>query len=565
MITKAYGYVRISKDEQGEGKESIDSQKKIIKHYCIDNNINLINIYEDVGISGFYFEEKRKGLQEILELINTSECNCIVFKDFSRFGRKNSEVLYLTDMFREKNIRFISISDNYDSLEKEDDILGILTWANERYSKDISKKVKTSIKNKQIDSGLVITPPYGYMKDKSINEFEYINGKRKRITQAKYIINPNAKKIIQLIFEKYIEGYGYKKIAEYLNELNIPTPRMEKERLNGKYRNGIGKDKWYHTAILKILQNEAYIGNLVCNKTKRNTIKGKRINQEKSEFIIHQNFYEPIIDKKIFYLAQNIRQKRVKNNSRAKKKSIGLFSGIIKCADCGANMISTNRKRKYDFTRDYRCGLYHKYGKQQCNPHTVNEEILINEIKKEINKLKWFKDIELEKLDNIIKENQTKDKDYSGLLKKYKKQKNEINNQISDLTLKYIKGIIKSEEVYKQVSKHLEVELQIINEQISELNIEKNDTNNLRNKIWDSVSILKKIENSSNLDTEIITILIDKILIKESLIEEDKCLDIIIFWNEPFNFVNKVVSPCGGCTSLEDKIKTLVVEYFKVS
>jgi DNA invertase Pin-like site-specific DNA recombinase len=562
---KAYGYVRISKDEQGEGKESIESQKKLIQRYCLDNNINLIDILEDVGVSGFYFEEKRKGLQSILELIKNSRCNCIIFKDFSRFGRKNSEVLILTDMFREKNIRFISISDNYDSFETEDDILGILTWANERYSKDISKKVKTSIRNKQIDSGLVITPPYGYIKDKSIVEFEYIKGKRKRVSESKYIINPNTEKTIKTIFEKYIEGYGYKKIAEYLNENNIPTPRMEKEMSNGKYRTGIGRDKWYHTAILKILQDEAYIGNLICGKTKRNTIKGKRINVNEGEQFRHIGYFEPIIDKEVFYLAQEIRNNRNKNNVRAKEHTIGLLSGLLKCESCGSNLISTNRKRTHGYTRDYRCGLYHKYGKNQCTPHTINEEILIDYIKSNINKLRWCKNITLTKIDSAIKELQIEKKDYTGTLEKLKKQKQEINSQIADLIIKHVKGIIKSEEAYEQATKHLELEDKIVTEQIENITIEMKNDISLNDKILDSLSVLKQIENTDDLDVRIITILIDKIIVKENYINDEKNIEVSILWNEPFDLINKAVSPCGGGNSLEDKIKMLVSLYLKAS
>lgn len=149
---RAYGYVRISRDEDGK-KESIETQKKVIIDFAQQNGIDLIDIFEDNNVSGYTFE--RDGLNKLKELIEDGQVGALVAKDLSRIGRHNAKVLLFLDYLDDKKVRLMLKSDNYDSESDDDTMLGIRAWYNEMYLKDLSKKITANIRQKQKE-GLVM-------------------------------------------------------------------------------------------------------------------------------------------------------------------------------------------------------------------------------------------------------------------------------------------------------------------------------------------------------------------------------------------------------------------------
>ena len=164
------GYVRLSRDDDKRNYTSIENQKLIISQYAAEHNWVIDRWYEDDGVSGYIFD--RPDFNRMMEDLDKG-IERIFVKDFSRLGRHNAKVLLLLDEFQEKGKHLIVIDDNYDSMEADDDIIGIKTWFNEKYVKDTSKKIKRALGARQKEGTLMTQPPFGYKrneKDKSIIE-----------------------------------------------------------------------------------------------------------------------------------------------------------------------------------------------------------------------------------------------------------------------------------------------------------------------------------------------------------------------------------------------------------
>ena len=203
-ITKPanFGYVRLSRDEDTT-KDSLENQKKILMDYAKQHGIELAYIFEDDNVSGYTFD--RDGLNALRDLIDAGKVNTILVKDLSRLGRNNAKTLIFLDYLKEQGVRLIAVTENIDTRNMEDDmILGIKTWYNELYVKDISKKIRTAVRQRMKEGGLVIVPQFGYKENPE--------------KPKTYIIDEPAAATVRKIFELYLEGYGDRKIADYLNE-----------------------------------------------------------------------------------------------------------------------------------------------------------------------------------------------------------------------------------------------------------------------------------------------------------------------------------------------------------
>ena len=204
-------YQRISRADGDLGKDgkdksnSIENQKELIQRYiaCKESlqNVPVMDFVDD-GYTGSNFD--RPGFQQMMADLD-QEIDTVYVKDFSRLGRHNAKVLLLLDEFQERGKHLIVIDDNYDSMDSSDDTIGIKTWFNERYVKDTSKKIKRAIGARQKEGTLITRPPFGYRrneKDKSVLE-----------------IVPKEAEYIKQIYDLYLSGSGYRKIATYLTEL----------------------------------------------------------------------------------------------------------------------------------------------------------------------------------------------------------------------------------------------------------------------------------------------------------------------------------------------------------
>lgn len=513
---RVYGYARVSRNEDNKN-ESIDNQKALIRSFAEDNNYNLIDIFEDDNVTGYKFE--RDGLGALKKIIEDGEVDLLLVKDLSRIGRHNAQTLLFLEYLEEFNVRIISINTNYDSKDSDDGIIGIETWYNERYVKDISKKIRSSMKQKQKE-GLVIIPPFGFIKN----------------SDKQIIIDEESVDSIKLIFDLCLEGYGTKNIAKILNEKKIKTPMTRKKEIydgfgNGKYPTS---HLWYGTAVHRILKDESYIGRLRCGKTGLEKIKGKKKIMPKDTHIIHENFFPQIISNEQFDKVQRVLQMRSTNNVRAKNKKIHVFGGLLHCEDCGNNFVGKRRVLKSGIEQvEYVCGTYHKFGTNYCTPHRVYEQDLINIVFAELKNQIELAKLNLEKLDKEINTQQKNKKTYLRSIERTKKDIMKKKDEIKNYSRQLAKGLI-DEDIYNELTNESKELLLSYQNRLNDL--EKAATTDIkyRDEVIKSIDIIKtQIEEKDITNTQM-SVLVDKIYFKydgDALLTNVK-LNIPLIYNE---------------------------------
>ena len=368
------GYCRISVDDElDRDNVSIENQKAIISDFVEHKfpGAELV-FYEDRDRSGYTFEQ-REGYQAMRRELMAHRLDILVIKDFSRFSRRNSRGLVELEDLRDAGARIISIGDGID-FPNDDDWLKIQFQflINEMPVTDTSKKVKSVIRRRQEDGKWICAAPYGYIVNKK-QQFEVV---------------PVEAEIVRRIYRLYIDGWGYKKIANTLTDEGIPTPRMaERERKiaeGEEYRRSV-KSAWSIATVQGILDNDFYIGTLRQGKYTRAKINGRDILRDEVEQIVIENHHQPIIDYRTFATVRALREKRAKYNYRGVKINENVYSGFLECGDCGAPMFALSRR---DLKPAYTCGTYHRRGTAGCTTHHIRVDKLDELVKLYVRKVR---------------------------------------------------------------------------------------------------------------------------------------------------------------------------------
>ena len=399
MSTKRIAaYMRISVDtEKDRDNTSIENQRKIIKAYIKQTFPDAqVDYYEDRDRSGYTFEQ-RESYQKMRPLLMNGHYQILIIKDFSRFSRRNSRGLVELEDLRDAGVRIISIGDSIDYPTYDDwNNIQVRFLLNEMPVTDASKKVKRVVELRQNGANWVCAVPYGYY---------FVDTKN-----MVFEIDEKAAEVVRKIFELYNNGWGYKKIANYLTEQNIPTPRMvEKERKEAEAAKSKGKKEvkikaspiWAIPTVSGILQNDFYIGTLRQRKYTRTKINGPEKKLDNEEHIVFENHHEAIVEVKAFMKAQQQLKSRTKSNYRGIKKYDTTYSGFLFCGDCGSPMFSMSRP---DLAPAYTCGTYHKRGLKGCTSHHVRIDLLDTMLKKYIERVMMNADIMIAELEKAIKD-----------------------------------------------------------------------------------------------------------------------------------------------------------------
>lgn len=445
------GYCRLSRDEDKENYASIEEQKRIIKDYATSCNwiIKDEDFYIDDNISGYTFN--RPEFSKMIEKVKSGKIDVVIAKDLSRIGRNNGRVLVLIDEFKnmQKNLILISeMGGTYDVLNDRDDTIGITTWFNERYVKDCSRKTRDHMYSKQKSGRLIMGNYYGYVKNKE--------------DITKLYVDEEIRPVIKLIYKLYVEeGLGRKKICDILNKnYNYPTPseyyqkkHLERGRI---YKHPVQK-LWSTYMISNILNNDVYTGILRTHKKKTISIRGRAIKLPEEEHFVFENHHEAIISKETFELAQKIRKRKLDTKSTAgTRKRNYIFSGIIRCGDCGFGVSGITITRKQS-QKGYECSQYRTYGKTRCKCHEIKEIDMIIHLKQF---LKFTKQKYLDEINKIQFESKINTKQNNKLKIKFEienlilEHKMLINQKIKDLitnTSEYQKQMI--ENTYNELEK----------------------------------------------------------------------------------------------------------------
>jgi len=473
-----YGYARISRDEDKSNYATIIAQKNIIDNYAKENNIKLEYIFEDDNYSGYSFD--RPDFNKLLRIIDEEKVSTLIVKDLSRIGRHNAHTLLFLEQLSKNNIRLISIDDNYDTTKDDDTVIGIKSWYNELYIKDISRKIRSNIKTQQKEGTYACAVPYGYRldKDKNIHIVE------------------ECVKYIQKIFQLYIDGNGVRKIISYLEENNIPTPSVIIKKLReqeGKtYKKHISPH-WQAKAVLNILRNDFYIGTFRCRKYQIQGINGKYKKIDKEDQCVFEDHHLAIIDKRTFELVQEILDKRKKTHYRGQKFHKNLYAGFLFCADCGSFMCSLNKEGK---NKSYICGTYNQRGRNGCTTHYILDGKLNEIITDIVIEFKdQFKNVLMD-INKNIKEEILSSKNIETTIKKLIKQKDILKSELKITISQKIKDMIKYKNNEKLIREQYE---ELENEKQTEINIIDNEIEELKNIITDK----KDIEENTNKAIEV--------------------------------------------------------------
>ena len=353
-------YPRLSHEDELQGESnSISNQKRILETYAKQNGFSNLRWYTDDGYSGANFQ--RPGFPAMLADIEAVKVGTVIVKDMSRLGRNYLQVGMYTEMiFPQKNVRFIAINDGVDSAQGENDFAPLRNIFNEWLVRDTSKKIK-AVKRSKGMSGKPITskPVYGYLMDEDEN----------------FIIDEEAAPVVRQIYSLCLAGNGPTKIARMLTEQQIPTPGTLEYRRTGstrRYHPGY-ECKWATNTVVHLLENREYTGCLVNFKTEKPSYKLKHsIENPPEKQAVFENHHEPIIDRETWERVQELRKQRKRPN---RYDEVGLFSGILFCADCGSVMYQQRYqtdKRKQDC---YICGSYKKRT-ADCTAHFIRTDLL---------------------------------------------------------------------------------------------------------------------------------------------------------------------------------------------
>ena len=355
-------YPRLSHEDELQGESnSISNQKRILESYAKQNGFTNLRWYTDDGYSGANFD--RPGFQSMLADIEAGKVGTVIVKDMSRLGRNYLRVGFYTEMlFPQKGVRFIAVNDNVDSAGEgaDNDFTPLRNLFNEWLVRDTSKKIK-AVKRAKGMSGKPVgsKPVYGYLMDEEEN----------------YIIDEETAPVVQLIYQLCLAGNGPTKIARMLTERQIPTPGTLEYRRTGstrRYHPGY-ECKWATNTVVHLLENREYTGCLVNFKTEKPSYKVKHsVENPIEKQAIFENHHEPIIDRETWERVQELRKQRKRPN---RYDEVGLFSGMLFCADCGSVLYQQRYqtdKRKQDC---YICGSYKKRTKD-CTAHFIRTDLL---------------------------------------------------------------------------------------------------------------------------------------------------------------------------------------------
>jgi len=358
-------YLRLSLDDGYGESESIANQRGLLNHF-ITNNDELagreVLEFADDGYSGTNFN--RPAVTDMLNLAKNGEINCIVVKDFSRFGRNHIEVGdYIEQIFPFLGVRFISVNNNFDSKDHTMQAgtldVAFTNLIYDYYSKDVSKKV-TSAKHSKMRKG-------DYMSTTALFGYRKMADNKNRLE-----IDPVAAEYVRKVFALCLEGKTTGKIALIMNSEGIPTPLVYK-RINGyirKWRKVNDTNHWTRAMVHKILRDERYVGSTISGKTRVTKIGSDiRARLSKNEWVIVPNTHEPIISRDVFDEAQVLIGLRTERS--AYKKIERLFAGKIICGTCGHAM-----RGRYDRARPSFFCETTRINKTECITDKVYEDDL---------------------------------------------------------------------------------------------------------------------------------------------------------------------------------------------
>ena len=503
-------YPRLSHEDELQGESnSISNQKRILETYAKQNGFSNLRWYTDDGYSGANFQ--RPGFQAMLADIEAGKVGTVIVKDMSRLGRNYLQVGMYTEMiFPQKNVRFIAINDGVDSAQGENDFAPLRNIFNEWLVRDTSKKIK-AVKRSKGMSGKPITskPVYGYLMDEDEN----------------FIIDEEAAPVVRQIYSLCLAGNGPTKIARMLTEQQIPTPGTLEYRRTGstrRYHPGY-ECKWATNTVVHLLENREYTGCLVNFKTEKPSYKLKHsIENPPEKQAVFENHHEPIIDRETWERVQELRKQRKRPN---RYDEVGLFSGILFCADCGSVMYQQRYqtdKRKQDC---YICGSYKKRT-ADCTAHFIRTDLLTAGVLSNLRKVtSYAAKHEARFMKLLIEQNEDGDRRRNAAKKKEletaEKRISELSAIFKRLYEDSVTGRI-SDERFTELSADYEAEQKELKERVARLREELSKAQEATENAEKFMNVVRRHTTIEELTPTLLREFVEKIVVHESVALDGK-------------------------------------------
>lgn len=366
-------YIRISVEDEAsrtgikDESNSISNQRDLLNAYLKNHtefeNLQVIELCDD-GYSGANMN--RPNMQRLIAMAKAKEIDCVIVKDFSRFGRDYLTVSdYVDQIFPFLGIRFISVNNSYDSSFQNGRTSGIdvafHNVINSYYSKDLSVKVKSGLRIKaQKGECLTAFPPIGYRKSSH--------------KKNSLVIDENSAPIVRRIFELIGAGMSVLQVAKLFNAEKLPTPSLIRQgqgQYQKRWQGALGdvSEIWQDTSIIKILRDEQYLGKAIYGKNPCVEVAGRQERAPKSQWIVVENRHEPIVTEKEFESAQlNLRRWQSKNSFRAVTH---LFTDKVFCGHCGHKLV-----RVVSPTPRFLCHTRQVVEQAKCSRKRMKEDAL---------------------------------------------------------------------------------------------------------------------------------------------------------------------------------------------
>ena len=513
-------YCRLSNDDERDGESvSIENQKLLLQNYVRQRGWNEVDVYIDDGYSGTNFN--RPGFQRMLADIKAGKIKRVIVKDMSRFGRDYLQVGFYTDMlFPDFGVHFIAVNDGVDSTRGENEFTAIRNVFNEMYARDTSKKIRATWQSKgKSGEHLTTIPPHGYMKDPN--------------NKKKWIIDEEAAAVVQQIFALCVSGMGPTQIAKWLEKHEIYNPTAYSQAKGRPVTNKPTANpyKWTNETVSRTLERIEYLGHTVNFKTRKQSYKSKKkLWNDPSEWVIFENTQPPIVEESVFLIVQNIRRSR---RRPTKMGDMGIFSGLLYCAECGGKMYQCRATNFTEEQKYFICSTY-RQGKDLCTTHSIKNvflyEIVLKNLREAIAYVTEYEaEFVQEAADSRLRERDVEFSRKRETLSKAESRIAELDNLFKHLYEDNVTGklsderFIKMSHDYELEQSNLKAMAEVLREEIKQQ--EKQKTN-----VKAFISAVKKYTDMQQLDAAMLREFIDRIEVSHTD-KKSKTREITIVYN----------------------------------
>lgn len=540
-------YVRLSIENSGKDDDgdSIVNQISFCKAYLAEHtDLKLYDIYEDNGEKGTNFD--RPEFKRMMDDIRGGKVKCVLVKDLSRFGRNYIEAgEYLEKIFPFMGIRFISITDGYDSLTCDDAegalLIPLKNMINDVYAKDISRKIITSFRARQ-EKGefLPAFAPYGYVKSKEV--------------AYRYEVDQETAPYVRMIFEWKAEGVSHNEICKRLNDMGAVTPARRKVDLGiwraEKYKHTV----WHGRTIIDIMKNPTYTGCIVYGRIPKSLYEGIKMHRApEEEWRYVPDAHEPIVSQELFDKVQKMFADRAEKfkakmdeNAPLRELVTNHFKGKIYCGDCGKRMRfvkPTDKRYPIDQKHAvYVCGGYLDSGYSRCSRHSIRYPVVADVVLAAINiqlELALKQEQLIRQMRGSVKEKNLIDK-YVGQINYLSQELKKINSKRESLFENFAEGILDEAEYQFAKKKYddeaAETEKKLTAEKAKKVQLD--DILSLSNE-W--LEAIHKAENITEIDVGLV-----KHLVSSVKIFEDNRVEVELNFGDQRNIFNRIIAEMAG-------------------